>query len=494
MYEMKKRLLFTISLFISVQFIFAQKWTPLFDGNNTEGWEQVGKGQFVLEDGLLKTDGGMGLLYFKEQAFEDVVIRIVYKNPEGKNAGVFIRIPEQPTEPWMPVNKGYEVQIDDSGDEYHKTGVLYSLTKAKATPNKPGEWNTMEITLDGDRTMVSVNGELVTDYTEGDPVPEKKIWYEPDRGRRPTKGYIGLQNHGDEDVVYFKEISVRSLASKPQSKFWAHRYNIRNNISYGDDPQQILDIYLQGSYIGEPTFFKKDSDSKPTLVYYHGGGWVQGSKDEQAPRFLSYLERGWNVVNVEYRLGAGTAPNAAEDAIAALKWVAENAETYGIDKDKIVLSGGSAGGHLCLLAGLVNSQPNYHPNYVGDQLNIRAIINWFGITEIEAVEDYLANTLPDWNYAIAWIKEKEKVAEISKKYSPLFYISEKAFPILTIHGDSDIVVPFTQATLLHEALDKAGAKNHQLLKLEGGKHMGFSEEQFQLIYSTIFEFLEAQGL
>ena len=50
MYEMKKRLLFTICLFISVQFIFAQKWTPLFDGNNTEGWEQVGKGQFVLED------------------------------------------------------------------------------------------------------------------------------------------------------------------------------------------------------------------------------------------------------------------------------------------------------------------------------------------------------------------------------------------------------------------------------------------------------------
>lgn len=190
----------------------AQKWKPLFNGKNMKGWEHVGDGSFVLEDGLLKTEGGMGLLYYKKKPFENVVIRVVYKNPENGNAGVFIRIPEAPTEPWMPVNKGYEVQIDPREDEYHKTGVLYSLTKAKAAPDKPaGEWNTMEITLDGERTIVKVNDVLVTDYTEGDPVPEKKESYEPDRGRRPVKGYIGLQNHGSHDVVYFKEVSVRPL-------------------------------------------------------------------------------------------------------------------------------------------------------------------------------------------------------------------------------------------------------------------------------------------
>ena len=57
--------------------------------------------------------------------------------------------------------------------------------------------------------MVKVNGELVTDYTEGDPVPEKKIWYEPDRGRRPTKGYIGLQNHGNR--IEFRNIELTEL-------------------------------------------------------------------------------------------------------------------------------------------------------------------------------------------------------------------------------------------------------------------------------------------
>lgn len=187
------------------------EWTLLFDGTGLEGWQHVGDGRFVLEEGLLRTEGGMGLLWYTGQKFEDVVIRVAYRNVDGGNSGVFIRIPEEPTEPWMPVNRGYEVQIADHGDEYGITGTLYSLTRARATPNRPGEWNEMEITLDGDRTIVHVNGVLVTDFTEGDPVPEKTEWYMPDRGPRPTAGYIGLQNHGDEDVVYFREIAVRPL-------------------------------------------------------------------------------------------------------------------------------------------------------------------------------------------------------------------------------------------------------------------------------------------
>jgi hypothetical protein len=72
----------------------------------------------------------------------------------------------------------------------------------------------MEITLDGPHTIVSVNGEKVTDYKEGDPTPERKFDFEPFRGRRPDAGYIGLQNHGEDDVVYFKEVAVKPLAKK----------------------------------------------------------------------------------------------------------------------------------------------------------------------------------------------------------------------------------------------------------------------------------------
>ena len=186
-------------------------WTPLFNGSDLTGWQHVGEGSFVLEDGVLRTEGGMGLLWYEERMLADEVLRVVYRNPEGSNAGVFIRIPERPTEPWMPVDRGYEVQIDDRGDDYHVTGTLYSLTEARARPSNTGEWNTMEITLDGERTIVAINDVVVTDYTEGEPVPEQKEDWEPERGRRPEAGFIGLQNHGGDEVVYFREVSVRPL-------------------------------------------------------------------------------------------------------------------------------------------------------------------------------------------------------------------------------------------------------------------------------------------
>jgi hypothetical protein len=172
----------------------------------------------TVEDGLIQSHGGMGLLYWTGGKLGDCVIRVVYKmRDHNSNSGVFIRIPIEPREEWMPVNYGYEVQIDnqpeDSGEnEYHVTGTLYSLTKPLARPGKPGpEWNTMEITLDGPHTLVAVNGVKVTDYTEGEPVPERKFDFEPQRGPRPNDGYFGLQNHSDHDIVFFKEVAVKML-------------------------------------------------------------------------------------------------------------------------------------------------------------------------------------------------------------------------------------------------------------------------------------------
>jgi 3-keto-disaccharide hydrolase len=192
-------------------------WRQLFDGKDMAGWEHVGPGGFTLVDGMLKTHGGMGLLWYTKQKFSNCKIRVVYKMKDrNDNSGVFIRIPIKPREAWMPVNYGYEVQIDDDPGketkEYHVTGCLYSISKALAYPGKgSGQWNTMEITLEGPRTIVDVNGVKVTDYTEGEPAPPRKYSFEPERGPRPNEGYIGLQNHSDKDIVYFKEVAVRAL-------------------------------------------------------------------------------------------------------------------------------------------------------------------------------------------------------------------------------------------------------------------------------------------
>jgi hypothetical protein len=194
------------------------QWKPLFNGKDLSGWKHVGPGEMTVADGLIQTHGGMGLLYWTGQKFGNCKIRVVFKmKDENDNSGVFIRIPIEPREEWMPVHYGYEVQIDNhpeksDEDDYHITGTLYSLTKPLAKPAKPGpEWNTMEITLDGPRTVVFVNGEKVTDYTECQPVPDKKFDFEPQRGRRPNEGYFGLQNHSKNDIVFFKEVAWMPL-------------------------------------------------------------------------------------------------------------------------------------------------------------------------------------------------------------------------------------------------------------------------------------------
>ena len=194
------------------------EWKQLFNGKDLTGWNHVGPGSMSVEDGLIRTHGGMGLLYWTGGKVGNCVIRVVYRmRDENDNSGVFIRIPIEPREEWMPVHYGYEVQIDNhpersQEDDYHVTGTLYSLTKPLAKPGKPGpEWNTMEITLDGPRTIVFVNGVKVTDYTEGQPVPPRKFEFEPQRGTRPNEGYFGLQNHSGNDVVFFKEIAIKSL-------------------------------------------------------------------------------------------------------------------------------------------------------------------------------------------------------------------------------------------------------------------------------------------
>ena len=195
-----------------------KSWQQLFNGKDLTGWKHVGPGGDSVEDGLIRTHGGMGLLYWTGGKVSNCVIRVVYKMRDNNdNSGVFIRIPIEPREEWMPVHYGYEVQIDNhpetsNEDDYHITGTLYSLTKPLAKPGKPGpEWNTMEITLDGPHSVVVLNGVKVTDYTEGDAVPDRKFDFEPQRGPRPLEGYFGVQNHSDNDVVFFKEVAIKKL-------------------------------------------------------------------------------------------------------------------------------------------------------------------------------------------------------------------------------------------------------------------------------------------
>jgi hypothetical protein len=186
----------------------------LFNGRDLTGWKMVGDGSFVVEDGMLKTQGGMGLLWYTASKFGDATLRVVYRVSRVEdNSGVFIRIAEPPPDAWYAVHHGYEVQILATGDEWHRTGCIYSITRALADAQKPpGEWNVMDIAMRGACVDVTLNGVLVTTFDPAQPVPPRSFGYEPERGPRPEHGYIGLQNHDADSVVYFREVSVEPLS------------------------------------------------------------------------------------------------------------------------------------------------------------------------------------------------------------------------------------------------------------------------------------------
>jgi hypothetical protein len=191
----------------------AQDARQLFNGRDLEGWQHAGFGGFEVEDGLLRPQGGVGILWYEDGTIGDARLHIVYKvDSERDNSGVFIRIPEPPEDPWMPVEKGLEIQINGAGKSpYHVTGAVYTLGKAVGEPGPTGEWNVMDILLDGNVTEVRINGEFVSRYAEGDEIPPRQNEWDPAPGPRPVSGYIGLQNHPQGANVFFREISLLPL-------------------------------------------------------------------------------------------------------------------------------------------------------------------------------------------------------------------------------------------------------------------------------------------
>lgn len=136
----------------------------------------------------------------------------------------------------------------------------------------------------------------------------------------------------------------------------AERVSVLNSVGYRVVPnvtylvasgyEAKLDLYIP----------RGRQEPRPALIQFHGGGWVGGTKESASLRFLPYLEMGWAVINVEYRLArVALAPAAVEDCICALRWVIRNAEQYNIDVSRLVVTGYSAGGHLALTTGLIPS-------------------------------------------------------------------------------------------------------------------------------------------
>ena len=245
--------------------------------------------------------------------------------------------------------------------------------------------------------------------------------------------------------------------------------------------ENSLDLYLP----------RDTTRPMPVFMYIHGGGWVAGSKEQNVLRLLPYLEMGWAVVNVQYRLGrVSRAPAAVEDCLCALHWIKSNAEEYNFDPARIVVSGNSAGGHLALTTGMIPSSSGLDLEcQPKDELGVAAVINWYGITDVGD----LVKGENEKSYAVRWMGSLSDRLGIAQRISPLSYVRAGLPPILTIHGDADPTVPYDHAVRLHRELENAGVSN-ELHTVPGGKHGGFNRKETIAIFETIHRFLARHGL
>lgn len=284
-----------------------------------------------------------------------------------------------------------------------------------------------------------------------------------------------------------------SAQLSPTADWAAHaqnQYQVLPNITYltANGHESKLDVYRRRDAQGP----------QPTLVFYHGGGWIGGTKEASFMSVVPWLEMGWNVVNVEYRMArVSPAPAAVEDALCALRYTVSQAQAWGIDTARIVVSGESAGGHLALAAGMIPASAGFTSACAGGGFTgadpsvprVAAIINWYGITD---VNDMLAGANAR-AYAIQWLGAQQNRDAIAKSVSPLTYVRRDLPPILSIQGDADPIVPYAHNVRLHDALTKAGARN-ELLTLPGAGHGNFKPAERTRAYVKIQEFLKANGL
>ncbi|MDI6098787.1 ThuA domain-containing protein [Actinoplanes sp. NEAU-A12] len=219
-------------------------YTTLYNGS-TSGWSQAGPGSFTNSDATLTSVGGLGMLWYSPKAYTDYSLKLDWRMAGDDNSGVFIGFPPS-SDPWSAVNNGYEIQIDATDAADRTTGAVYSFQGANAAArdaalNPPGEWNTYELLVEGQRLQVLLNGVKINDFTNTDPA-------------RNLDGHIGLQNHGDGDDVSFRNIRIKELG--------------------GGGPTRTVQAESFSSAHGVQAFTKAGANNGQTLGYVDPGDWA----------------------------------------------------------------------------------------------------------------------------------------------------------------------------------------------------------------------------
>ena len=250
------------------------------------------------------------------------------------------------------------------------------------------------------------------------------------------------------------------------------------NVAYDTHKETVLDIFRPAQAGGK----------RPGVLFIHGGGWTGGTKESVVQHFvLPFVQRGYVVANVEYRLAkTALAPAAVTDVLKAAEWFRKNAAKYGVDGKKIIVSGGSAGGHLSLMVGLAKKGAALGPTG-----NVAAVVNFYGITDVAD----LLEGVNERKYAVTWVPDSlADRREIARRVSPQSWVGKSEPAVLTLHGDADPTVPYDHGVTLTKMLRDAG-NDAELISVPKGAHGDFMRNaQAPALWEQIFQFLAKRKL
>jgi acetyl esterase/lipase len=283
----------------------------------------------------------------------------------------------------------------------------------------------------------------------------------------------------------------------------SYEAGLHQNVVYGRAGG--LDLRLDVITTGQPS-------PRPVVVYFHGGGFVEGDKEGVLLRTLPYLAWGMDVVNVEYRIASqALAPAAVEDGRCALHWVADHAADYGFDPNKIVVAGESAGGHIALMTGLLTpasgfdnaceASPNDWQTTGPRNVHVAAIIDFFGLVDLPAFlkpakADGFALPMPR-TFVLRWLGDNPDRIVLAQRLSPITWVSHDSPPVLIAHGDEDPYVPYSQAVQLRDCLNHDSVQN-ELITIHGGHGASpphaWTPEQNLTAHEAVYRFLLKIGV
>jgi acetyl esterase/lipase len=285
-------------------------------------------------------------------------------------------------------------------------------------------------------------------------------------------------------TILLGSLSLASAQSAPAPRIPAG-VKAHRDLAYveGGHERQKLDLYLP----------EKSDGPLPLIIWVHGGGWQNGSKDGCPPLRGGYVERGYAMASIGYRLSQHAVfPAQIEDCKAAIRWLRAHATEYGLDPARFGVWGSSAGGHLVALIGTSGDVKDFDIGANLDQSSrVQAVCDYYGPTDFIAFvtrpgyESHSSATSPEAKLiGGAVIENKEKAV----RANPITYVTKDDPAFLIVHGDKDPTVPINQSQLLFDALKMAGVSSH-FHTIHGAGHggPGFNDPKIEEMVAGFFD-------